>query len=765
MNQETCRLLACVSVGALALGWGAQAFAAEAAAPSPAGDAASEAGQLAEVIVTAQRRSQRLQDVGVSVSAVTAADARQLGITQSKDIIRAAPGVLLDSSAGGSVNAQLTVRGISQSDFSSVQESPNSIYIDDVYLSSPNAAAFTLYDLERIEVLRGPQGTLFGRASSGGLVNFIIARPTRDFTGYVEAGYSSFDDKYIEGVVSGPIADKVRFRISGRRETADGWFKNGLPGGRDTFEKDFYGVRAQLEADVTDTLTGRLSFGYDRSPTHREGMYRSVAAYIVGGQPQLLPPDVDAYGTGPGNDVTGYRNPYSKFNKADFNSDVGYLRNKRISPTLYLVQELGGGATLTSISNYTRFSFNYQDDCDGGPVNFCIDRFSQKLDQYSQELRLNGKRGPLIYTAGFYYLNTRQHSPLGFALPALSGTPFAFDNVDEVRQKTRSWALFGQAEYQLTDTLSATVGVRYTKEDKDFDSKTYFSELGSAYGGPGVSVPPLLVYDFSKSSVDGLASHGEGLWSGKVELDYKPNPNMLFYVSASRGVKAAGFNTNASALLTIEQTPFKSEYLYAYEGGAKLELFDRRLRFNTSLFYYDYHRFQAFAYAGVQGIVGNYDGYFTGGEVEIVAAPRRDLDITLAASNLLTRLHDVPTLYLGVRDEQSIMAPRWTANASITKRFELPFGTLAFNWNGNFIDARYASVDNYSATHVPASFVHNARVTLDMKDQGLEFAIFVDNISNKARMNAVFDTTTLQGNWLREYAMPRVFGASIRKTF
>jgi iron complex outermembrane recepter protein len=769
MNQRKFQLLTYVSLGALALVSTGRAVAAETAAGSPpATDVA--AGQVAEVVVTAQRRTQRLQDVGVSVTAVTGAQMRQLGIVSSKDISKVTPGVLLDSSGGGGINANLTIRGISQSDFSSIQESPNSIYIDDVYLSSPNAAAFSLYDLDRIEVLRGPQGTLFGRASSGGLANFIVAKPTRDFTGYVEAGYSSYNDAYVEGAASGPITDKLRFRISGRRETADGWFENGLPVGHAAFAKDFYGVRAQLEADLTEDLTARLSISYDADPNHPEGAFRLAPAYIVNGQPELLPANVDAYGTGAGNDIAGYRNRHSPFNEGDF-LNIGHLQNERFSPTLYLTEKLGAGVTLTSITNYTRFGYSYAEDDGGGPVNFANTELSQTLDQFSQELRLNGLRGPLTYTAGFYYLDTNQSAPIGFNLPGFSGTPFAFSDINEIHQRVNSWSIYGQAEYKVTNTLSVTVGARYTDEHKDFSSKLDFSELGSAFGGAGAYAPPLLVYNFASSpagglpGVGGLASHDEGLWSGKAELDYKPNRDMLFYASVSRGVKAAGFNTNSGGSLSVQETPFKSEYVYAYEVGSKLDLFDRRVRFNTSIFYYDYHRFQGYAFAGTQAFVGNYNGYFAGGETELVVAPRRDIDFSISASNLLTKLYDVPTAYFGVRDEQSIEAPRWTVQLNATKRFELSIGTIAINWNANYIDARYASVDNNNATYIPGSFEHNARITLDMKDNGLELAFFVDNINNVAREQFQYDFTTTTGDWIRIYAPPRWIGGSVRKSF
>ena len=682
---------------------------AQAGAVGTSQDTTQAQGGIQEIVVTAQRREQSLQDVGVSVSAISADSLRNLSITDARDISKAVPGVLLTGFSGGQANANLTLRGISQGDFTALQESPNSTYIDDVYISSPFATAFNLYDIARVEVLRGPQGTLFGRASSGGLANFITNRPTQDWQGYAETGYSSYNDAYGEGAISGPISDRVRFRVASRIERANGWFENGLPGGKPTYEKRFVGVRGQLEADITDRLNGRLSVSYDDDPKHNEGMYRDVPYYYVNGQPAPLPADVNYWGTCPGCDQVGYRNTYTQWNKQDF-LNYGVMTNTRLSPTLYVTYHLDN-ATFSSITNYTKFHMTYRENTNGGPVLDFVDGGGQDLDQYSQELRVNGNSGNLTYTGGFYYLHTNQSVPFFAQYPALSGTPFGFNSIDYMRQKLSSYAPFGQLEYQLTPTLTGIIGARYSYDVKVFDSKTYFNELGSFYGGPGVLSPPLLIYDFSKATVGEFARHSQGLWSGKVGLNYKPGPDTLLYASVSRGVKAAGFNSNAYGTLTIANTPFKSEFVDAYEVGSKLRLFDHRLRFNTSAFYYNYHRFQGFSFNSLESIVNNYDGHFAGGEVELNAAPRRDIDLTLGASYLHTELYHVLTNYGGFQNQQSIMAPKWTFNGVVTKRFEIPVGTLALSWDGNYIGDRYNSVDNNAANFVPGSFIQNARVT------------------------------------------------------
>ncbi|WP_298290663.1 TonB-dependent receptor plug domain-containing protein, partial [Novosphingobium sp.] len=240
-----------------------------------------EASQgLGEIVVTAQRREQNQQDVGVAISTISSDAIRKLGITDSSDISKAVAGVTLNPSiGGGGANANLVVRGVAQTDLSATAESPNSIYIDDIYLSSPNAAGFAVYDLSRIEVLRGPQGTLFGRASSGGLANFITTKPSKVWGGFAEVGYSSYNDVRLEAAVGGPLSDKVRFRLSGGFERADGWLKNSSINTPNQFEKNSFGIRGQLEADLTENFTARVALSYDKSPRHREGTYFSRPSY------------------------------------------------------------------------------------------------------------------------------------------------------------------------------------------------------------------------------------------------------------------------------------------------------------------------------------------------------------------------------------------------------------------------------------------------------------------------------------------------------
>ncbi len=756
---------AAVLAYALALGGAMPAYAQD------AGQNASEATSSApvsggDIIVTAQKREQKLQDVGVAITAVTGDSLRKMGISSTQDLSKAVPGVTLDSVQSGGNGAQLVVRGVSQSDFSAFQESPNSIYVDDIYLSTPNAAAFTLYDLDRVEVLRGPQGTLFGRASSGGLVNFLSKRPTYKWQGYAEVGYSSYNDTYAEAAGGGPLSDSVRFRLSGRREVGDGWWHNDNPGNKNAIATDFVGLRGQLEADLSDTLTGRVSVSYDKNIDHADGTYRPASFYFVNGQPTPLPANVDAYGTGPGNDRYGYRDTDGRQQSGSFNS-VGYVANKRFSPSLYLTWDRSP-VTITSITNYTRFSYRYNEDCDGGPVDACQNPQQMTQNQFSEEFRANGKVGALAYTLGVYYLHTSYDFATRYVIPVLQGTDFAFEDTNTIHQNLDSIAAFGQLEYNFTDKLKLTAGARFTHDRKKFSSQVAYNELGNGYsGGTGSTVynPPFVFYDFSPSTVGGLAIAKNDLWSGKIQLDYKPVSNILLYAGVSRGSKGAGFNGNLSGGLSYAETPFRSEYLIDYEGGAKMQLFDRRVTLNLSAFNYDYHHFQAYAFFGLQGVIGNVDGYFRGGELEFDATPVRTVNLRLGVSYLTSKLRDVPTNYNGVRDEQGVNAPRWTVKGSISKDLQLGPDLLTINWSGDYVGDRYSSTDNNAATFVKGSFLHSARVTYHLQSQDLDISAFINNISNAARQVFAFDLVSGNGNVLQSYAKPRWIGGSIRKTF
>lgn len=727
---------------------------------------ASAQGQLEEIVITAQKREQNLQDVGVSVTAMNAEQLRDRGVFRSTDIQKIAPGVIFAAGASGDVNSTLSMRGVTQSAASSHIEQPNAVYLDEIYMSSPSSTAFSLYDLNRIEVLRGPQGTLFGRNATGGLVHFITERPTEEFEGYSELGYGAFNQVYGEGAVSGPLSDRVRGRLAGRAEQADGWWRNRRPGGEDVFEKEFWGLRGQLEFDVSPDLIARVALNYEDNPRSLAGTYKSQNYYVQeNGLPARLPADVDAFGTGPGNNVFGYRDPYSDAQEGSFNNS-GYIERESDSETLELKWN-PGEVDVTSLTNRTKFKMDYgPEDFDGSPIEYATGPLVQDLTQWSQELRATGDTDLMTWTTGVFYLDIDQTGSTGFNFPVLSGTDFAFNSFNDIEQTTETYAVFGQAEWNLSEKLLLTTGARYTHDEIKFKSLAFYNELGNGYdGGTGSTVfdPPLLVADFQASTVGGLATQSEGLWSGKLQLDYTVADDNLVYGSVSRGVKGPGFNSNIDGSLPNDSIPFDSESMIAYELGNKAYFMDRRLRVNSGAYFYDYKDFQGFAFVGTQGQVSNYDGEYYGGELEISAILPADVTANLGVSYIHSELSDVPTTYYGVTSVRGNLAAEWLANGSIEKVINIGSDTLELQWSFDYLGDRYSSVDNNRISYINDSFLHDARVTYKFYG-GIEIAAYVTNISDEEREVFNYDFVS-SGYRMVSYAPPRWWGVSIRKDF
>jgi iron complex outermembrane receptor protein len=716
---------------------------------------------LQEVVVTAQKREQNLQNVGVSVTAFSGEDLRRMGVGNAMDIGSVVPSVQLNSASGGNISAPLTIRGVAQNDFSPQQESPNSIYIDDVYVSAPNAAAAPLFDVERIEALRGPQGTLYGRNSTGGLVNFITTRPSSTAGGYAELTTGEFNLVQFEGAYGGPLTDTLRARVAVYVKGNSGIFENHLAGQPDANTTHSRAVRLSVENLFLDKVSALLTISYLHD-NDREGYYDHISTYYdpaAGGRAVPLPATLDAWGTGPGNDLVGYRSPYSG---TEGQTIVGFLRRGILSPTLRLTADLGG-ATLTSITNYTDLKFNYDESCSGAPQVTCRDPIRQDLQQWSEELRLNGTSGPATWVGGLYALNINQHDRSAYSAPYFSGTPFAYDSFDLVHQNTTSLAGFGQLEYLFNPSWRGTLGLRVTNDRKSFSSATYLNEAGDFVSTDAVYNPPLLIAQFDQATVGDLAKQNNTGWSGKVQLDYLMSADGLLYASVSRGIKGAGFNSNVLGAADASKIPFRGEHMIAYELGEKLELLDHRVRINSSVFYYDYKDFQAFQFVGISPYVDNRDAHFSGGELEIDARPMRGLELRAAGAYLNTRVLDVQTAQIGIADQQASDAPRWSGSGQAQYAWQAGPGEASVRWSVDYVSGRYHSVDNTPAVFIHPSAGNNVRLGYAVGKWDL--SAYCNNVFDRARQTGAYDLTSTAGYSTRTYMAPRWWGLTAHYGF
>jgi iron complex outermembrane receptor protein len=734
-------------------------------------DPASEPGTLDEVVVTAQKREQNLQNVGISVTAISGNEIRARGVSNSVELIMRTPNVDNYSPYGPGSSANVVIRGIGLNDFGEGHEAPVTVYVDEFYLVSVPAVDFALFDLSRAEVLRGPQGTLFGRNSTGGLVHYVTQRPSSDVGGFVKASYARFGELKVEGAVNAPINDVLSARVSFLSHHSNGYIRNLNP----AFASD-KGAAAGVDA-VRGQLRYRGDNGWDVLLKAEYGRQDRVHTYYeqipsvrdaVTGLASLNPSGTDPAGYNETRFGAGQRN-------VAYTSDPQRLESEA-RHVLLRTEKSFGDTTFTSVSGYMKLDRSLIEDCDASPNRTCYANFPYSTETATQEFRLYHNGDSVRWTAGVYGLWAKaQNKPSAVFNVSVSG-PTAVNPATGLyngilfpvalsadwRLRTTSVAAFGQAEVDLANRLTFIAGARITRDNKRFRDIDNAS-LRTCPGWPiptNCALPPAgpgVAHPYG-------ATYAKTLISGKLELDYKPADNVLLFASVSRGTKAGGFNNGFyPGGVRPDQIPYRDEYVMAYEVGEKMTLLDRRLRFNTSLFYYDYKRFQTFNWEGIGGLLTNHDARSYGAEVEVEVIPTSNLQIRFAGSWLDTKIEDVANGRPGggsyVADRQMSNAPKWTANGAVAYTVPLGDQALIFNWDWNYRSSRYTNNFNDPSVKLPAQFKHNADITYRV-NENWQAQVFVRNIGNKLSATKSFQFNDL-GYTQFIYSEPRVFGASV----
>lgn len=728
----------------------------QAAEPAPvAASPAAQPNDTGDIIVTANRREERSQTVGVSLTAVSEATLDDRNIRTSEDLARLVPGLNATAASGSGVS-NFVIRGVGQTDFSDHQEQPNATYQDGVYIPFATATGIPLFDIQRVEALRGPQGTLFGRNATGGLIQYVSNKPTAGTSGAIEGAYGTRDLKRIQGFVNAG-SDTIAGRIGYFYQSQDGFIKNVL--GRDRGNKTVYALRGQLQVKpaVNTTITLRAEgFNQNGTPTGY------IATPELLGAPNTdLPPDVDAYGTGPGNDPNGYRTPYSGLTTA---LDTPERLRKRSRTYSMTIEQGLGDATLTSTTAYGKVFNNYFEDTDSSPLNTFTAESTSRAHDFQQELRINGSTDRLRYTVGAFYLNIKGNYSANNSIvvsPSLStivfGGAVAPGRVlesDAYSLRTRSEAIFGQAEYDLGEKVTAILGARYTWDQFKyaFASQCQQTVIGVCgfFGGDGGSALQI-------QGIGPLAQNEKGSdWSGKAQVNFKPVDDVLLYASVSKGVKSAGFSAPLANAYPIEPIFYRPENLYAYEIGEKAQFLDRRLTINTSAYYYDYKRYQTFLFQTVTTQVLNRDAEVYGGEVELSARPMAGLNANLSvAYNHFV----VKTVFPGIENQRPINAPRLQVNWGLGKTFALS-DDLDFDigYAGRAIGAAYFNIVNAPLVRAPSYDVHDFNIRLESK-QGWYAAAYLNNAFDKRYQVGAFDL--FAGQVLRQYGEVRTFSGAV----
>ena len=549
-----------------------------------------QATRVDEIIVTAQRREQASQDVGVSLSVIGGEQLDEKGISVVNDLENAVPNMEVDSQFGGG-QPQFRIRGIGAREYSSNNASTVGIYVDEVAHPYTVTTQGALFDIARMEVLRGPQGTLYGRNTTGGAVNIITNAPTADFRAGFNAEYGTFDRYKVEGYVSGQIAPTLLGRLAAVTEQGGAWQYN-----RDTGEKlgdlNKTAIRGRLTWDVSETVTADLAATYSIDKSDGRG-FRLLGPYKVADGSVTYPKDTAWRITGWGISPQLAAKAGVSTNAKPFRDNDGFDINARIRADL-------GWADLTSITAYQTFSRKEFNDWDSTRFHESNVLFYNNIDVFAQELRLSSNGdGPFNWMVGAHYAD---ESIDGGFYTEFRGNPNLIDTAYD--QSVSAFGIFTHNSYQVNERLNLIVGLRWETEERTLKS-------GGTYVAPNPP-PPAITYDTDLNEV-----------SGRLGLEYKVTDDALFYTSVARGVKSGGFTTyNATSA-----TPFKPEIVIAYEAGLKSDLFDRRLRLNGALFYYDYkdQQVQGLEYDRDTGRLGKITNvpksHIMGGEIELTWVP------------------------------------------------------------------------------------------------------------------------------------------------
>ena len=776
------------SIAALAAAISVPAMAQEQIPPQAQAEATPESG-FGDIVVTANKRSENLQKVGISVSAYTGAQLKALGISDTTQITQQIPGFQLNA---WSPNLTIfNLRGISQNNFTDYLEAPVAVYMDDAYMGSINGISGQLFDTKRVEVLRGPQGTLFGRNATGGLVHYISNDASDDkLNGYFEASYERFDRRAIEGAVGGQIAPGVRFRVAGRFVQADGYIKSAaaLPGvfdgnGQNLGGENGWALRGNLQFDIGSDGT------LDLWVKHSEDNSVATGGYVFDNC-DLLPNGychVNAAGLSDGtggviNGITGEKaSPF-----ANFSNDLGNFNRSTNIYQSKLVKQLGG-VQFTGITNYTTISKDYAEDGDALPITVIQFLTTAKYKQFSQELRFSGESDRFRWQAGAYYLDIKINGSITTIGAPVIGTALAVNGAfndpraaETYGLRSKNWSLFGQGEFDLSDKLTFIAGARYSQDTKYID---YASQLIDA-GFPTVVRATNASF---AAAVPGIDRIRYGDWAARVGLNFKPNPDTLVFVSWNRGIK--GGNWTLSADVTPASFQHQPERLNSFEGGVKWASADRKVRLNLTGYHYIYDQYQAFSVLGGLPQVNNSDARATGAELEAFLQPSKHFNINFGATWETTRVDQVqgpgsqfgPEFFPGAPDAQFCVnqndgsffcdypqktitgarlpnAPRFSANYLLRYNHDALGGNMAAQFDGVWYDDQFLEVTNGASSLQKAYNVSNASLTWTSADDRYAVQVFGRNVFNQAyrayTLNlGILGTTSV-------YARPATYGVS-----
>lgn len=718
---------------------------------------ALSAAVLEEVVVTAQKRSQSVQDVGISITALSGDQIEQLGMTNAQQITAMAPGASTVQ-PNGEANYSIAIRGVANSDFTANVESPVAVYIDEVYVSQASGTGFALFDLERAEILRGPQGTLFGRNATGGLVHFITRKPSQEADGYAKVTLGDYDQVRFEGAMGGGLLDTLSARLSVATHHNDGYITNRLEPGRKLNNANDRSARLQFLFEPNDSVDLLLNLR-GANQNIRTGFFENVSSIGMDGQ---LTPNT------PNTVLDGYLDDDGDVFAGDYD-DPGFndLETYGVSATLnwYFDQ-----MTLTSVTDFSSVERTYIEDSDASPVALFNFFLTTDAEQFSQEIRLDGETDTLKWVAGLYYLNLQTDDSNGGITDPFIGpaeTPGAEAGLlNPYSNDLESLSVFGQTEFDLSDNVVATLGLRIIRDKRSFDYVLEAVEFLNPASVPGFNSAANL------STLGELATYAskrdDTEAAARAQIDWIPTEDLRVYLGWNRGVKGGNYNAPlfpfADPDLDFDDATlaYDPEQLDAYEAGFKYTFADGLARLNGAVYYYDYGDYQAFNFVGLDALTTNADADSNGFELELQALPAEGLDVLLGVA-----YNDITVDLPGGVKARSVQSPEWNVNGLV--RYEWPAFNGMISVQGDFV---YRSEHVFALSGLPnvtegGYTVANASASYASQDESWLLTLFVDNVSDEEYLVQTFNLSTVDLFGITEqyYGRPRWWGGSLRYSF
>lgn len=705
-----------------------------------------------DIVVTAQKRSELLSKTPISMSALSGDQLQSRNLTSVQDLSGTIPNLNISNYGGSS---SVNIRGVGRPSASPGGEAATAIHLNSVFLSRPFEATGSFLDLERVELLRGPQGTLYGRNATGGTLNLVTARPKDRFEGYAQVSAGNYDYVHTEAVLSGPIAgDVLLARVAFSTDDRDGFSRN-LFDGRRYDDMHAQTVRGTLVFAPSDDVSFTLVGDYHRE---HDGNY---ATHFLGvGVPGTLPTGVLAGGATVPLDASG-----AAINPRLLNID-SRPRNRRQYGGIMLDGSIALNPNLTvkTLSSYRRARYTFTGDFDGTTASFPSNdaRFNyvqgERVRQFSQELQLNGDYDSLKFIAGLYYLDQKLDPAFydfGF-YPA--ATPFGL--LASGKAGIKAYAAFGQATYKITDRLGLTVGIRYSEEKRTVDENWTSGgvQLVGTFLDPCATLPGFVCAQKGSAKFNSLTP--------KFGLDFQVTPDLMLYASASKGFRSGGFSVGDL------KPPFEPETLWAYEAGIKGKAGNGILSGSLSAFHYDYSNLQITQIVnGYSSTVNAATSKVDGLELETTLRPIDGLSISNAFSYLRSRfkhfdIADPAFPELGVQDlsgNRLPFAPKFTNSLSISYEILLGGFTLRPLGEWNWRDRIFFTEFNSTNAMQPKASLFNTMLRLSPEVGRWYAEIWAKNLTNETIISQNFISSGALGRPRNgQLENPRTYGITVR---